>query len=233
MGVVPLKQLEPIRERQDITAYFVDHAEVRNKWQKLMAQVGDLERIASKIAVRRISPRELVYLKTSLKLIDLLRPFCVKNGPDTSSDHGLTCLYHLIASLDACPAIYERIEREIVDDPPVALNRGVVIKPGVNDELDELRNLSSSGKDYLSQLIEKESVRTGISGLRIGYNTVFGYYIEVRNSQKEKVPAEWIRKQTLVNAERFITQELKEYEEKIVGAEERIARLESQCMKPY
>jgi DNA mismatch repair protein MutS len=224
----PLKQLEPIRERQDMTEYFVNHVDIREKWQKLISQVGDLERIASKIAVRRVTPRELVYLKSSLHTIEALKRFCIENRTDTTSDHGFSCLYSLMTSLDSCPVIYERIEREIVDDPPVAINRGVVFKSGVNKDLDELRNLSSFGKDYLNKLVERESIRTGITGLRIGYNTVFGYYIEVRNSQRDKVPAEWIRKQTLVNAERFITQELKEYEDKIVGADERIAQLESQ-----
>ncbi len=182
--------------------------------------IGDLERIISKVAVGRVSPREVVALKVALQAIEPIKEACM--DADNAS------LNHIGGQLDICRSIRDRIEREINNDPPLLVNKGGVIKSGVNAELDELRRIAYSGKDYLLQIQQRESELTGIPSLKIGYNNVFGYYIEVRNVHKDKVPQEWIRKQTLVNAERYITQELKEYEEKILGAEDKILVLETQ-----
>ena len=230
----PLKNVAAIIERQDIVEYFFKNPALRDLINEKLALIGDLERIVSKISVGRISPRELVYLKTSLQAIDEIIVACqqVKAENDSSDntedfqDAGFKALMQLVDRLNPCREIRDRIQHEIVDAPPIALNRGEVIRSGVNAELDELRALSTSGKDYLIGIQEREATRTGINRLKISYNNVFGYYIEVSNSQKDKVPEEWIRKQTLVNAERYITQELKVYEEKILGAEEKIASLE-------
>ncbi|MDD2611531.1 MAG: DNA mismatch repair protein MutS [Bacteroidales bacterium] len=230
----PLKDVKAITERQDIVEYFFKNPSLRDFINEKLAQIGDLERIVSKISVGRISPRELVYLKTSLQAIDEIKQACLKvkaqnDSSDLSEemeDTGFRALMNLIDQLNPCHEIRDRIQKEIVDTPPIALNRGEVIRNGVNADLDELRTLSASGKDYLAGIQERETERTGINRLKISYNNVFGYYIEVSNSQKDKVPEEWIRKQTLVNAERYITQELKIYEEKILGAEEKIAALE-------
>jgi len=233
----PLKKMDAIRERQDVTDYFFKNTALRDYIVQTLSSIGDLERIASKVAVGRISPREMVYLKTSLKAVDDIRRACLRGlideslsdsllVPDTD-DAGYQALIRLVEKMHPCPELRERIQHEIVDTPPIALNRGEVIRNGVCADLDELRILSTSGKDYLTAIQEREAERTGINSLRISFNSVFGYYIEVRNAHKDKVPDEWIRKQTLVNAERFITQELKEYEEKILGAEEKIAQLES------
>lgn len=233
----PLKQVETISFRQDIAAFFYKQPLLIKEVGRILNEIGDLERIASKIAVGRVSPREMVYLKTSLKAIDDIKRVCLQGLSDNDTenelltldtdDPGYVALQTLIEGMQPCTELRERIHRTIVDTPPIALNRGEVIRNGVNAELDELRNLSASGKGYLTAIQEREAERTGISSLRISFNSVFGYYIEVRNSHKDKVPDEWIRKQTLVNAERFITQELKEYEEKILGAEEKIAILET------
>ena len=223
----PLKEVSAIVERQDMVEYFFRNPELRDFINSKLALIGDLERIVSKISVGRVSPRELVYLKTSLQAIGEIRQACLdERASGDVEDAGFKALMKLVDKLNPCSEIRDRIHREIVDTPPIALNRGEVVRNGVNPDLDELRALSTSGKDYLTGIQEREANRTGISGLRISYNNVFGYYIEVRNSQKEKVPEEWIRKQTLVNAERYITQELKIYEEKILGAEEKIAALE-------
>ncbi|MCK9311221.1 MAG: DNA mismatch repair protein MutS, partial [Bacteroidales bacterium] len=230
----PLKDVKAISERQDLVEYFFKNPSLRDFINERLTQIGDLERIVSKISVGRISPRELVYLKTSLQAIDEIKQTCleVKVLKDSSNlleemeDTGFKALMRLIDQLNPCSEIRDRIQREIVDTPPVAINRGEVIRNGVNADLDELRTLSTSGKNYLAGIQERETERTGINRLKINYNNVFGYYIEVSNSQKDKVPEEWIRKQTLVNAERYITQELKIYEEKILGAEEKIAALE-------
>jgi len=230
----PLKEVSAITERQEMVEYFFKNPELREAIREQLASIGDLERIVSKISVGRISPRELVYLKTSLQAISIIKQACiselsVKESDSSASeikDPGYQAFLQLVEKLNPCQEIRDRIHREIVDTPPIALNRGEVIRIGINATLDELRALSTSGKDYLTAIQEREADRTGISSLRISFNNVFGYYIEVRNSQKEKVPEEWIRKQTLVNAERYITQELKEYEEKILGAEEKIAALE-------
>jgi len=222
----PLKDVAAITERQDIVDFFLKYPDLRNFINEKLALIGDLERIVSKISVGRVSPRELVYLKTSLQAIDEIKEACMDDNFADNDDSGYKALMTLVDKLHPCRDIRDRIHKEIVDAPPIALNRGEVIRNGVNPNLDELRALSTSGKDYLTGIQERETLRTGISRLKISYNNVFGYYIEVSNSQKDKVPEEWIRKQTLVNAERYITQELKIYEEKILGAEEKIAALE-------
>jgi DNA mismatch repair protein MutS len=222
----PLKEVKPIVERQDIVEYFFRNPELREYISGKLGQIGDLERIVSKISVGRVSPRELVYLKSSLHAVNDIRQ-AVQEDVSNPEDAGYKALLQLVEKMNPCAEIRDRIQREIVDNPPIALNRGEVVRNGVNAELDELRALSTSGKDYLQAVQEREAERTGIGSLRISFNNVFGYYIEVRNSQKDKVPVEWIRKQTLVNAERYITQELKEYEEKILGAEEKIQVLET------
>ena len=200
--------------------------------EEKLEQIGDLERIISKVAVGRVSPREVVQLKVALRAIEPIKEAC------TASDEPSLC--RIGEQLNACALIRDRIEKEINNDPPSLLNRGGVIATGVNAELDELRAIAYSGKDYLLKVQAREIDLTGISSLKIGFNNVFGYYIEVRNAYKDKVPAEWIRKQTLVNAERYITQELKEYEEKILGAEEKILSLEARlfnelvlCLSEY
>jgi DNA mismatch repair protein MutS len=221
----PLKELKPIVERQDVVEYFFKNPELREFIASKLALIGDLERIVSKIAVGRVSPRELVYLKTSLQAISDIR-LAVQEDISVLDDPGYVALLRIIERMNPCDELKNRIGREIVDFPPIALNRGEVIRMGVNSDLDELRKLSTSGKDFLVAIQEREAERTGISSLKISFNNVFGYYIEVRNSQKDKVPEEWIRKQTLVNAERYITQELKVYEEKILGAQDKIQSLE-------
>ncbi len=185
----------------------------------MLRQIGDLERLISKVATGRINPREVVQLKNALRAIDPLNRLCLESG--------CIPLAKLAEQLNPCRSVAERISRELNDDPPSQVNRGNVIKKGVSDELDDLRNILYSGKDYLNNLQMRESQRTGISSLKVSFNNVFGYYIEVRNTHKDKVPDEWIRKQTLVNAERYITEELKEYESKILGAEEKITDLET------
>jgi len=222
----PLKDVVAITERQDMVEYFLKFPDLRDFINQKLALIGDLERIVSKISVGRISPRELVYLKNSLQAIDEIKEACMDDNFSDNDDPGYKALMILVDKLHPCRDIRNRIHKEIVDTPPIALNRGEVIRNGVNPDLDELRALSTSGKDYLIGIQERETIRTGINRLKISYNNVFGYYIEVSNSQKDKVPEEWIRKQTLVNAERYITQELKIYEEKILGAEEKIAALE-------
>lgn len=217
--VFPLKDKKPIEERLDIVEYYFREPEFRNILDEHLHMIGDLERIVSKVAAGRVSPRELVQLKLALKAIEPIKIAC-----ESSSNPALK---QIGAQLDCCIDIRDRIEREIIPEPPLLLNKGGVIADGVDDTLDELRNIAYKGKDYLMQIQQRESERTGIPSLKISFNNVFGYYIEVRNTYKDYVPAEWIRKQTLVNAERYITQELKEYEEKILGAEEKIVSLEN------
>ena len=216
---LPLKEVEKIRERQQVVAQFILKPELREEVETQLHLVGDLERIISKASTGRINPREMVQLKNSLNAIARIRGYAETSGNKI--------LVRYAEQLSPCKTICERIEKELVAEPPVMLVKGNAIAPGVSDELDELRSLAFSGKDYLRKLQERESIRTGISSLKVSYNNVFGYFIEVRNMHKEKVPAEWIRKQTLVNAERYITEELKEYETKILGAEERILALET------
>ena len=226
----PLKDVKPIHERQDVVEYFFRHPEVKELLEEKLEQIGDLERIISKVAVGRVSPREVVQLKVALRAIEPIKEAC------TASDEPSLC--RIGEQLNACALIRDR--KEINNDPPSLLNRGGVIATGVNAELDELRAIAYSGKDYLLKVQQREIEQTGISSLKIGFNNVFGYYIEVRNAYKDKVPAGWIRKQTLVNAERYITEELKEYEEKILGAEEKILSLEARlfnelvlCLSEY
>jgi DNA mismatch repair protein MutS len=216
---LPLKHLQPINDRLDIVELFVSENELREEIAGYIRQVGDLERLTSKVAVGRINPREVVQLKRALQAIDPLKTICLNTGCQP--------LVSLAEQLNPCKSVYERIERELNNDPPVQVNRGTVIASGVSSELDELRTILYSGKDYLIELQNREIQRTGITSLKVGFNNVFGYYIEVRNTHKDKVPAEWIRKQTLVSAERYITEELKEYESKILGAEEKIIDLET------
>lgn len=215
----PLKEKQPICERQEVVDYFFRHPQFKELLDRQLEQIGDLERIISKVAVGRVSPREVVQLKVALRALEPIRQACLESGEPS--------LIRIGQQLDACERISERIDREITPDPPSLVNKGGIIAKGVNQELDELRTIAYSGKDYLLQVQQRESERTGIASLKIAFNNVFGYYIEVRNTHKDKVPAEWIRKQTLVNAERYITEELKEYEEKILGAEEKILSLET------
>ena len=217
--VFPLKDKKPIDERLDIVEYYFREPAFRDVIEENLSLVGDLERIISKVAAARVSPRELVQLKLALQAIEPIKTACEASQNEAIKQIG--------ARLDACADIRDRIAREIVPEPPLLLNKGGVVADGVSDELDELRAIAYNGKDYLMQLQQRESERTGIPSLKISFNNVFGYYIEVRNTYKDNVPAEWIRKQTLVNAERYITQELKEYEEKILGAEEKILALET------
>jgi DNA mismatch repair protein MutS len=215
----PLKDVKPIKERQDAVDYFFRHPETKELLETHIGQIGDLERIISKVAVGRVSPREVVQLKVALRAIEPIKATCMQ-----SDEPGLR---RIGEQLNICETIRDRIEREIHPDPPALLNKGNVIARGVNDELDELRAIAYSGKDYLLQIQQREAEETGIPSLKISFNNVFGYYIEVRNTHKDKVPPKWIRKQTLVNAERYITEELKGYEEKILGAEEKILTLEA------
>jgi DNA mismatch repair protein MutS len=216
---LPLKDIEPITGRHDVVAWFMDNPSVMIEIAGLIQQVGDLERLISKVAVTRINPREVVQLKRALRAVGPLMDLCGKSGCEP--------LKILGEQLNQCKSIADRIDRELYSDPPVQLNRGKVIAQGVSEELDELRTILYSGKDYLNDLQAREIQRTGITSLKISFNNVFGYYIEVRNTHKDKVPPEWIRKQTLVSAERYITEELKEYESKILGAEEKIVSLET------
>ena len=218
--VFPLKDVQPINERLNVVEYFFRQPDFKELIEEQLHLIGDLERIISKVAVGRVSPREVVALKVALQAIEPIKAACM--DADNAS------LNHIGEQLNICQSIRDRIDREIDNDPPVLINKGGVIKSGVSAELDELRRIAYSGKDYLLQIQQRESELTEIPSLKIGYNNVFGYYIEVRNTHKDKVPAEWIRKQTLANAERYITQELKEYEEKILGAEDKILVLETQ-----
>lgn len=215
----PLKSVKQINDRLDVVEHFFKDREGRELIQRQLELVGDMERLVSKVAVGRISPREMVQMKNALNAVAPIKAYC--------EDADNAVLRSFGEQLNACASIRDRIERELNPDAPNATNRGNVIRTGVNDELDSLREISYSGKDYLLKIQQRESELTGIPSLKVAYNNVFGYYIEVRNTHKDKVPPEWIRKQTLVNAERYVTQELKEYEEKILGAEEKILSLET------
>ena len=218
--VFPLKDEKPINDRLNVVEYFFRQPDFKELIEEQLHLIGDLERIISKVAVGRVSPREVVQLKVALQAIEPIKQACLE--ADNAS------LNRIGEQLNLCISIRDRIDKEINNDPPLLINKGGVIKDGVNEELDELRRISYSGKDYLLQIQQRESEQTGIPSLKVAYNNVFGYYIEVRNIHKDKVPQEWIRKQTLVNAERYITQELKVYEEKILGAEDKILVLETQ-----
>lgn len=217
--VFPLKDVQPINDRLNVVEYFFRHPDFKELIEEQLHLIGDLERIISKVAVGRVSPREVVQLKIALQAIEPIKAACL--DADNAS------LNSIGDQLNICQSIRDRIDKEIDNDPPLLINKGGVIKKGVNTDLDELRSIAYSGKDYLLKVQQRESELTGIPSLKIGYNNVFGYYIEVRNIHKDKVPQEWIRKQTLVNAERYITEELKEYEEKILGAEDKILMLET------
>ncbi len=216
----PLKDVPQINSRLDVVEHFFRDTEGRELLKQQLELIGDLERLISKVAVCRITPRELVQLKNSLVAIAPVKELCSTSGNEV--------LRRIGEQLNPCSIIRDRIEREINPDAPNQIQRGNVIRDGVNSELDELRSIAHSSKDYLMKMQQRESEITGIPSLKIGFNNVFGYYIEVRNTHKEKVPQEWIRKQTLVSAERYVTQELKDYEEKIIGAEDRIQVLEQQ-----
>jgi DNA mismatch repair protein MutS len=216
----PLKDVRKINERLSTVEYFFRNPELKDKLDELLHQIGDLERITSKVAVSRVNPREVSQLRNAFTALDPIRRLCMATDEPS--------LHKIGEQINPCELLCKRIAREISPDPPVLLNRGGVINRGVSAELDELRDIAYSGKDYLLKLQQRESEQTGIPSLKISFNNVFGYYIEVRNAHKDKVPETWIRKQTLVNAERYITQELKEYEEKILGAEEKILSLEAQ-----
>ena len=218
--VFPLKDEQPINQRLDIVDYFFREPAFRECIDEQLHHIGDLERIVSKVAVGRVSPREMVQLKIALQAIEPIKNVCLQATNENLKRVG--------ERLNLCETLRDRINNEIKNDPPQLVAKGGVIRDGVNSELDELRQIAYSGKDYLLQIQEREAQETGISSLKIGYNNVFGYYLEVRNTYKDKVPQEWVRKQTLAQAERYITQELKEYEEKILGAEDKILSLEQQ-----
>lgn len=215
----PLKDVKPIVERHSVVEYFFRNPELKNLLEQQIALIGDLERIISKVAVGRINPREVVQLKVALKAIEPIKEACAESENPT--------LNRIAEQLNACHSISDKIERELNNDPPTLIHRGDIFRAGVDADLDELRMLAHSGKEFLQRIQDRESETTGIPSLKISFNNVFGYYIEVRNAHKDKVPETWIRKQTLVNAERYITQELKEYEEKILGAEEKILAIET------
>jgi DNA mismatch repair protein MutS len=216
---LPLKDIHRINDRLDVVQQFTQNAELKGNIEEQLRQIGDLERIISKAAVGRINPREVVQLKMALHAIIPIKEICASSGN--------VVLIRLAEQLNICQTIKNRIEREIFPDPPLMIVKGHVIARGVSAELDELRDLAFSGKDYLQKMQEREIVNTGITSLKIAFNNVFGYYIEVRNVHKDKVPETWIRKQTLVSAERYITEELKDYESKILGAEEKILAIET------
>ena len=217
--VLPLKDLGPIRERHQIVTYLIAQPHFKEIIEVQLKEIGDLERIISKVATTRINPKEIIQLKRALQAIEPIKEACA-----TADEKSLNLLS---AHLNTCQALRERIQNELEEEPAIAIGKGQVIAGGVNPELDELRLILNSGRTYLDQMREREVERTGITSIKIDFNNVFGYFIEVRNSHKEKVPDNWVRKQTLVNAERYITEELKEYEAKILGAEEKIYKLES------
>ncbi len=217
--VMPLKDKQLIDERLDIVGYFLKESVFTEELRKNVKNIGDLERLISKVAIGKINPREIIQIKRALLAVE-----SIKNSFEKAAD---AALQKIGEQLNSCKLIRDRIEHDMLPDPPALANKGNVIAKGVSDELDELRNLAYSGKDYLLQIQQRESEKTGIPSLKIAFNNVFGYYIEVTNTHKNKVPAEWTRKQTLANCERYITEELKEYEEKILGAEEKILTLEA------
>lgn len=220
---LPLKDAHKIKSRHEVVSYFKENQEMLQEVQYQIRQISDLERLISKIAAGRVSPREVIYLKESLDAIIPIKEIALKSSQEAVKVIG--------DSLHSCDLLREKIKTTLNQDAPVAISKGNAIASGINEELDELRGISTLGKEYLEGIESRESERTGISSLKISFNNVFGYYIEVRNTHKDKVPAEWIRKQTLVNAERYITEELKEYETKILGAEEKIQQIENQLFE--
>ncbi len=217
--VMPLKDRKSIQERLNVVDFFYNNRDLRDELIGQIKQVGDLERLISKIGLQKANPREIVQLKRALYAIEKLKELTDREDAEA--------LRSISQQLDACTAIRDRIEQQLQAEPPVAINKGSVIAEGVDPELDRLRKIAFGGKDYLLEIQKRESESTGIPSLKIAFNNVFGYYLEVTNTHKDKVPADWIRKQTLVNAERYITEELKEYEEQILGAEEKIQALET------
>lgn len=218
--IFPLIDINKINERLDVVEILIKETDLRSNLQQAIKQCGDIERLVSKIPSKKINPREVLQLARGLKQVEQIKQLCVT--------HTNNYLKRIGDALNPCPIIAEKIFKDIIDNPPTSAVKGGMIQTGINSELDELRSISHSGKNYLAQLQVKEAERTGISSLKIGFNNVFGYYLEVTNSHKEKVPESWMRKQTLTSAERYITPELKEYEEKITGAEEKILALEQQ-----
>lgn len=216
--LLPLKDIKRINERLELVEFFIKEVDLRNKLIQHIKQCGDIERLVSKIPLKKINPREVLQIARGLRHIEEVKQLCSQSESEY--------LKRLGDSLNGCRYIEEKITREIIENPPVAVNKGGSIASGIHAELDDLRNIATNGKEYLVQLQQKESEKTGISSLKIGFNNVFGYYLEVTNIHKSKVPAEWMRKQTLANAERYITAELKEYEEKITGAEDKIMAIE-------
>ena len=226
--VFPLKDPQKINERLDLVAHFIREVDQRNKLGLLIKQCGDIERLVSKIPLKKINPREVLHLSKGLTHIESIKKICESLAKDAEPADSLSSQYlrRLADTLNPCPYIATKIAAEIIEHPPALASKGGMIATGIHAELDELRNISSNGKQYLIQLQQKEAEATGISSLKVAFNNVFGYYLEVTNSHKSKVPSGWSRKQTLANAERYITPELKDYEEKITGAEERIMQLE-------
>ncbi len=220
---LPLKDKHEIEERLEAVGYFMEHQEQNEAMKVTLKRLGDLERLISKVATFRVNPRELVQLHRSLDSVNEIKNNCTGSG--------LPVIEKLADQLNTCSTLSNKLKNELKEDPPASINKGQVIADGVSDELDELRKIAYSGKDFLQQIRERESKRTGIPSLKIGYNNVFGYYLEVTNTHKDKVPEEWHRKQTLTNAERYITAELKEYEQKILGAEDKIHILEQQLFE--
>ncbi len=216
--VLPLKDIERINERLDLVEFFIKEVDLRSTLIQSLKQAGDIERLVSKIPLKKINPREVLQIARGLQQVELIRRECI----NSSNNY----LKRLADALNPCNYILEKILNDVVDNPPVLVSKGGVMRQGVHAELDELRNIASTGKDFLVQLQQKESEATGISSLKVGFNNVFGYYLEVTNLHKTKVPSEWMRKQTLANAERYITPELKSYEEKIIGAEDKILTIE-------
>ncbi len=221
--VLPLKDQKPIEERLDIVEYLVSHPEISYEIGQRLKEIGDLERLISKVAVGKVNPKEVMHLRRTLMQIDPIKEL-LKDGE-------LVSLKKLTEQMNACQSLIDLIDKTLCDEPVAQVGKGMIIRSGFHTELDELREISFNGKDYLEQIQERESKRTGIPSLKIAFNNVFGYFIEVRNTHKDKVPEEWIRKQTLVNAERYITEELKEYEGKILGAEEKIYAIESKLFQ--
>ena len=232
--VFPLKDVKPINERLDVVDFFFRNPDFRQTVDEQLQRVGDLERIVSKVAVGRVSPREVVQLKTALEAVQVIKAACgLSTSPSTTDGAAETTPGQGVISsigerLNLCEDIRNRIAHDVTPEPPQLVQKGGVIREGVSQELDDLRHIAYSGKDYLLQIQNREAEQTGIQSLKIGYNNVFGYYLEVRNTYRDRVPQEWVRKQTLAQAERYITQELKEYEEKILGAEDKILSLEAQ-----
>ena len=220
---LPLKNANTIKSRHEVVAYFKENQEILKKVQHQIKQISDLERLISKVAAGRISPREIIYLKESLDAIIPIKELALQSTQEAVKVIG--------DSLHSCDLLREKIKTTLNQEAPVAISKGNAIASGIHTELDELRGISSLGKEYLEGIEKRESEKTGISSLKISFNNVFGYYIEVRNTHKDKVPTEWIRKQTLVSAERYITEELKEYETKILGAEEKIQQIENQLFE--